>query len=93
MKKETVLGNGEIQGLRRSSRRRKNRNEKEIKVSSTNTLLELKVEVIFYSTLMENIFLLKFNKPFREKIGEITKSASLFICLTKYFNHIYSKMN
>jgi hypothetical protein len=46
-KEETkqVYGNGDNQVLRRSSRRRKNKNEKEIKVSSTDTLKDLKVQV------------------------------------------------
>ncbi|CAG2108466.1 unnamed protein product, partial [Medioppia subpectinata] len=47
--KHAFIGNGEnntFQGLRRSSRRRKNKNEKEIKVSSTNTLLDLKIQIM-----------------------------------------------
>ncbi|XP_054160451.1 ubiquitin carboxyl-terminal hydrolase 48-like [Oppia nitens] len=36
----------QMAGLRRSSRRRKNKNEKEIKVSSTDSLLDLKVQIM-----------------------------------------------
>lgn len=44
--KKLVYGNHDNQGLRRSSRRRKNKNEKEIKVSSDDTLLALKIKIM-----------------------------------------------